>query len=75
MTRAGIRALAELKSNKEEDPTVRWQGGPLLMTLGSGCFQSIVLVQVLHRISESRQSKFFEEVLTQIPHPLDNFEG
>ena len=29
------------KTNKEENPTVNWQGGPLLMTVGSGCFQNI----------------------------------
>ena len=41
MTQAGIKALAELKQNKEENPTVSWQGGPLLMTVGYGCFQGI----------------------------------
>ena len=31
----------EQKPNKEDNPTVNWQGGPLLMTVGPRCFQGI----------------------------------
>ena len=40
-TQAGIKALAEQKQSKEENPTVNWQDRTLLMTVGSGCSSNI----------------------------------
>ena len=76
MTKAEIKALAELKQSKEENPTVNWQDGTLLMTVGSGWFQSTHTgwYKCFIEYPDRDNPRFLKKFRLKFRIPLDNFE-
>ena len=76
MTQAEVKALAEQKQSKEENPTVNWQDGTLLMTVGSGWFQSTHTgwYKCFIEYPDRDNPRFLKKFRLKFRIPLHNFE-